>query len=139
MSKAITCLKVVALLSLHPQLVALNLNLNLQLAVSHRLGQFLGGVLGDPLVESKRRLEAAASYLLGDTATERLQRHLAAYEFLLEHVDGGLETIDRLRIPPRSSSVGESDRGVGTAKVVSVRQLASGLVDRIRNLLRIYF
>src|SRR5258705_11610635 len=131
-------LKVVALLGGNPDLVALDLGLDaLGSLVADELGDLLGVLAGDALLDGAVDLVGLAAGLRIAGDVERLHRDVAANELLLEHVDGRLRALlggggddDGLLALP-------GDGRVGAAEVEAGGQLLGRLVQRVVDLLAV--
>ena len=67
---------------------------------------------------------------------DRLQRHLALHEFLLEHLGDSLQPLLRCRLQlDRVVALLQRHHAVGALEVESVRELAVRLIDRVLDLL----
>src|SRR3954447_903761 len=126
-------LEVVALLAGHPELVALDLSLHaLGALVADQLGDLLGILGGDPLLERDRDLRLLAG-LPGLGGVEDLQALLALDQLVLEHVEhgagpvigrgGDLDRVLALPLDRRASALEVEARGDLTGR------LAEGVVD----------
>ena len=129
-------LKVVSLLALDSQLVALDLDLHLELGVPDSFREILGCVLGDPLVQREHGFRASTTDGFDLTAGDGFRRYLATYETGLEDFDGGFDAARRIGLD-RDLIVGVDDLGVSASEVVPVPNLTSGLIHGIGHFLRI--
>src|SRR3990172_5860297 len=84
-------LQLVAALARHAELVALDLGLDLELAVADRLGDVLGLVRGDALGDRPPLADRPGQRVLDLAVIQRLQGHAALDELVLEDVDYALE------------------------------------------------
>ena len=89
-----TDLQVVALLAAHPELLALDLALHaLEAERLDELVDVRGLVPGDAGHEGDVLADRAAGGLLHLAVVERLERHLAPHELLLEHLAQRLQAV----------------------------------------------
>src|SRR6266498_1080705 len=127
-------LEVVLVLAGHPELVALDLGLDLEAGLAHGLGERLGLLLWDPLDERALDPVGAAARGPGLAGLQRLQRDRPAHELLLEDLQGGQRALVGLR-DDRHGLARPVDRRPRVLEVEPLGQLLLGLVHRVVDLL----
>ena len=105
-------------------------------AVLYELVDGPGLVRGDPRHQRDALAGTAPRGLFELPPVERLERHLAAYELLLEHLPQGGQTILR-RAVQREHVIVEVEGAVGPLEVEAVAHLAASLVDGVADLLHV--
>src|SRR4051812_24654197 len=130
-------LEVVALLARHPQLVALDLGLDtLGALVADQLGDLLGVLGGDPLLERDRdlRLLARRARLTG---IEDLEALLTLDQLVLEHVEHRVGAVVRRGADLDGVLALPLDGGAGALEVETGGDLSSCLTERVVDLLAV--
>src|ERR671912_917032 len=129
-------LEVVLALARDPELVALDLGLDLEPGLPQGLGQRLGLVLGDPLEERARHPVVAAAGRPRLRRGQRLERDRPLHQLVLEHVEGGQRPLIGLG-QDHHLLARPGERGTGVLEVEALRQFLSCLVDRVVDLLAV--
>src|SRR3954447_11853377 len=128
-------LEVVALLARDPELVALDLRLHaLGALVADQLGDLLCVLGGDALLERDRDLRLLAR-LAGLGGVEDLQALLALDQLVLEHVEHGAGAVVGRGGDLDGVLALPLDGGAGALEVEARGDLASGLAERVVDLL----
>src|SRR5262249_25805489 len=129
-------LQVVTLLPRHPQLVALDRDLDLELRPLHDLDDLARLVGGNALLQLDPLLGRAHRPGLDRTFLQRLERHLPLGELLLQYLAQGpdLEVVGRAQ---QQRLLFALDGRVGALEVEALPDLAQGLVDGVVDLLEV--
>src|SRR5207245_2398664 len=127
-------LEVVLLLSRDPELVSLNMRLDLDPGLLDQFHQIAGLLVGDAPIDVEGLPDGSTRGGLHRPIRERLQGQLAPHELLPQDLTGRLETILGARAH-LDQIVIEGDRGVRSLEVEPSGNLANSLVDRVSNLL----
>src|SRR5918993_5893850 len=131
-------LQIVSLLAAHPQLLALHLALDtLEPEPLDELVDGGGLVPRDARDQADVLAGGAAGGLLDLAVVERLERHLAAGEPLLQHFAQGGEPVFAHAVKG-DLAIAELDRAVRALEVEPVGHLARRLVDGVAHLLHVY-
>src|SRR6266508_901479 len=121
-------------LARYPQLIALDLSLDLEAGLADGLRHRFGLVLWDALHQGALDAVGAAAGGLGVIRVQRLERHRAAHQLLLEDVQGGERPLVGLG-DDHHRLARPVDRGPGVLEVEALGQLFLGLVQRVVDLL----
>src|SRR5690606_7925854 len=124
-------LQVVPLLAADPHLLVLDLGLHLELAAFEDLHDLLGGLGGDALAD-RQLLAAQAAGGVGRLAEFGVpQGDAAAHEFALDQIEQGGEPEVVVADERDLTLLVPVDAALGSAEVVTLRQLLGGLADGV--------
>ena len=126
-------LEVVLGLARDPDLVALDVALDLDLQALHELDELASLLLGDPDVQVDRLPRRSLGGGLDRPEVQRLERDLAPNGLLLQDLHSRLEPVLR-RGADLDQLVVLADAGPGVLEVEPLRDLAPSLVDGVRDL-----